>query len=1241
MKSNRVKITILIVLMILVGTGLLLLISYRRASGSMTAQLEKNYSIVADKYAQELTAWVNTNATIIDTMAAEITASEIYQDDYDTFHTYLANNYALLNTHGYIYDIYFTYPDNRMACASDFVADGSVDYVNERDWFIKAAGTGELFYSTPYRDSDSGKPVITISKAVYQDNLLQGVLAADIFVDVLVNIISEADVAPDSYAFLVDQNLGMIAHPNEAYTFDDIPYGVMDIPGAPYADVISKIRAGSNQTVYLKDFDGVMRGVVVSKMSNTGWSVGIATSRTEIMRGMSSLTRGYLIAAVVAVLVAGTIAILLARVLEQLDGQETRKKKEHKVEKTVKAAPMMGRIGLLVPILFIFLLMIGMVLYTSNVISSVAATNIREVGEDRISASAAQLENYLQMIRSSLWVTADTVDLMEQRGDSPQEILRYIREETQNQQQDFDDNYIGIYGYVMGEYMDGLDWVPPANYDPTRRDWYVAAIRAAGEATIVSPYLDANTGDVIISISRMLTNGSDVLSLDVRMNQIQEIASNLQIKGKGYGFIINGDGMIIAHQDEEKKGGNLKDTEAQLALMDRILEVENGSFEMIMDNQKQHVFVQKIMDQWYMVIVISDSELLSEVRQQVIVNVLICFVIFTLITLFYLLGHRREQKYSKRIEEMRIEEQKQAYEAKMLKLEKEAADQANQAKSDFLADMSHEIRTPINAVLGMNEMIIRESLEEKTDPDTLKSVFENIRSYAGKIESAGSNLLAIINDILDFSKIESGKLDLIPGEYSLSSLLNDTSNMIFYKAQEKGLDFIVDVEETIPDLLYGDEVRVRQILTNLLNNAVKYTKQGSVHLDVRGEMRKTEETEQILDLIISVKDTGIGIRSEDIDKLFRKFQRVDLDTNKSIEGTGLGLAITQNLLEMMHGDIRVESEYGIGSDFIVRLPQRVVSDKPIGNFETKFGEDVLLAKERKESFDAPDAELLIVDDTKLNLDVAVGLLKNTQIRITTALSGEEAIRLAGEVRYDLILMDQRMPKMDGTEALSRIREQKDGKNKDTPVICLTADAVVGAKERYLRDGFTDYLTKPVEGMALERMIMKYLPDEKIIIRENTQAAEELTASDGANTKQYAALRAVWIDPATGMNFCGTNEALYESVLKDFAGESTTKSAQIQKCMEEENWEEYSVHVHAIKSTSKMIGALKLSKMAAALEKAADEGNAAQILDDHAKMEALYRQTVTAIRQELPEEEQGDFEPDEFEVLEFSPEEDDA
>jgi len=915
-------------------------------------------------------------------------------------------------------------------------------------------------------------------------------------------------------------------------------------------------------------------------------------------------------------------------------------------EKTAKS-----RISLLVPVMIIFCLMVCMVLYTSRVIRSVTVSNIHEVGEDRISAAASQLENYLETTKSVLWVTADAVDHMAQSGASTQEILQYITEESTNQEKHFDENYTGIYGYVTGEYLDGVGWTPPADYDPTERDWYLSAIKANGEPTIVSPYVDAQTNAVIISISRMLSNGTDVLSMDVTMNHIQETVSNLQIKGKGYGFIVNQDGMVIAHQDETRKGQFMTENEEQQAFLTEILNVRDGNFEIEAEGQKCTAFVHPIMDQWYVVIVISNRELFAEVWQQLIINVLICTVIFALIAFSYLLGHKNEQLYSRRIEEMRIEEQRQAYEAKALKLEKEAADRANKAKSDFLADMSHEIRTPINAVLGMNEMILRESVPRgaasATVPQGVRESFDNIRVYAGNIASAGSNLLSIINDILDFSKIESGKLDLVYGSYQLSSVLNDVSNMIYFKAKEKDLEFVVDVDETLPDGLYGDEVRVRQILTNILNNAVKYTNEGSVRLLVRGQLAGAGEQEKRIDLTVSVVDTGIGIKQEDIGKLFAKFQRVDLNTNSTVEGTGLGLAITRSLLQMMDGNIMVESEYGVGSTFIIALPQKVVSEEPIGDFQMRFKKDMLMKKAYEESFRAPDAHILIVDDTRMNLTVAVGLLKNTGVRIETAGSGEEALLLTQKNSYDLILMDQRMPRMDGTEALKRIRTQVGGANRDTKVICLTADAVVGARERYLADGFTDYLTKPIDSRALEQALIKYLPEDKIQVaagENNTITPETVVLENGEKVPgswedEYSCLRVVGIDPETGLKYCMNDADFYQKLLAEYVGSFEEKASHIRQYFEAQDWKNYGVLVHALKSTSKMIGATELSGMAAHLEELADEQKGAEITAGHAPVLKRYEETVHAIEQLLQGNDAGEaLAEEEGDIFEFFPEE---
>ena len=407
-----------------------------------------------------------------------------------------------------------------------------------------------------------------------------------------------------------------------------------------------------------------------------------------------------------------------------------------------------------------------------------------------------------------------------------------------------------------------------------------------------------------------------------------------------------------------------------------------------------------------------------------------------------------------------------------LREQKQEADEANEAKTQFLANMSHEIRTPINAVLGFNEMILRECEDKDED-------FANISTYAGSIKSAGNNLLSIINGILDISKIEAGKMDIVKAPYTLSSLLNDVSNMVFLKTKEKGLAFIVDVDESLPDELYGDKARIRQVITNILANAVKYTDKGSVRLTVRGAFESKNEPGYMLNLMIEVKDTGIGMKKEDIEKLFAKFQRLDLDHNSTVEGTGLGLAISRQLMTMMGGTIKVESEYGTGSAFAIEIPQEIVSNEPVGDFKTRFENDIVEARSGEEAFKAPDADILVVDDTRVNLTVAAGLLKKTGIKIDTAGSGYEATEKTLEKTYDLILMDQRMPGMDGTEALKIVREQENGLNHGTPVICLTADAIIGAKERYIAEGFSDYLAKPINNHELLQTMLKYLPKDKI------------------------------------------------------------------------------------------------------------------------------------------------------------------
>lgn len=399
-----------------------------------------------------------------------------------------------------------------------------------------------------------------------------------------------------------------------------------------------------------------------------------------------------------------------------------------------------------------------------------------------------------------------------------------------------------------------------------------------------------------------------------------------------------------------------------------------------------------------------------------------------------------------------------------LELQRKRADAANQAKAEFLAHMSHEIRTPINAILGMDEMILRESKDAE------------ITDYASQIQSAGASLLAIVNDILDFSKIESGKIEIIPLEYDTASFFHDLITLTKLRAESRQLTLEINISPEIPSKLFGDEIRIKQIITNLLSNAVKYTREGTITLTARTQQKEGNSTK----LAVTVSDTGIGIHKEDMSKLFSSFERLDKEKNRHIEGTGLGMAISKQLITAMNGEITVESQYGKGSTFTAIIPQTIIDPAPMGNLERRFLKNAKNSKKYAPSFTAKDASILVVDDNAVNITVVSGLLKKTGVNVTSASSGEECLALVKKQHFHVIFMDHLMPSMDGVETLAKMKTLSDNLCKNTPVIVLTANAISGAKDMYLSAGFTDYLSKPVDFIKLEAVLRKYLPQHMIV-----------------------------------------------------------------------------------------------------------------------------------------------------------------
>ncbi len=794
-------------------------------------------------------------------------------------------------------------------------------------------------------------------------------------------------------------------------------------------------------------------------------------------------------------------------------------------------------------------------------------------------------------------------------------------------------------------------WVPDEDYVEEERVWYTGAMEAE-DFNITEPYYDARTGKYCITFSKKVETDSGeflgVFAIDFYLDVLMEILGD-GYSGTGYAFLVDKEGRIINHPNPEYQYTG----EGTPNIHDLVYEkIYNSSKIVILRDYDGKLKACSSMEESlsnFKVIVVNDFWM---IYGDVLRYALLFLVLFGACIGAVVLLMNNMVRWQ---HETDVQLQDAA----------DAARAADQAKSLFLAQMSHEIRTPINAVLGMNEMILRENNDA------------NIQEYAAQIRSAGSTLLTLINGILDFTKIESGRMEIQPVVYETGMMILNLVNLITDRAQSKGLALNLEIDPTLPEELYGDDVRVRQIITNLLTNAVKYTQEGGVTLKIEGRRREGDD----ITLYVEVKDTGIGIREEDMERLFGMFQRLDQEKNRNIEGTGLGIPIVQNLLHMMGSELKVESVYGEGSVFSFELVQQAMSSREIGDYRQSFQK--LLGRQQKEEYVyAPDARILVVDDTAVNLRVVRNLLGRNGVQLDTVSSGMECIEKVENAHYHIVFLDHMMPQMDGVETFARLRDEKLLPD-DTAVIMMTANEIVGVREEYLKQGFTDYISKPIAVKQLEEMLAKHLPPELVSYREvrktagRTEQAQATGASDGSNAQRQSSqtdieelsaqqpMREVWkeaespaqpaedaqketerstqeaenqesagltggeedgaqletddgpipgIQMSVGLTYCADDEEFYREMLEEYVADSTAD--ELDGYRTAEDWDNYLVKVHALKSASRTIGAIALGGRAFALETATREGDYEFVKSHHGKLIEDYRKLLEDIRNYL-------------------------